>query len=117
MQARNHENSDEICAQPVRHLDLATPAFYHYRKNPKCYHTVWGKKPPTFHYTGWLVGILTYNQFIIIPVYKWVVFHPLDNPTNHVFLFVAHKGLREGFSPNSRNDLFASYSKNRLTKS
>ena len=27
MQARNHENSDEICAQPVRHLDLATPAF------------------------------------------------------------------------------------------
>ena len=45
MQARNHENSDEICAQPVRHLDLATPAFYHYRKNPKCYHTVWGKTP------------------------------------------------------------------------
>ena len=44
MQARNHENSDEICAQPVRHLDLATPAFYYYRKNPKCYHTVWGKK-------------------------------------------------------------------------
>ena len=27
IQARNHENSDEICAQPVRHLDLATPAF------------------------------------------------------------------------------------------
>ena len=27
MQARNHENSDEICAQPVRHLDLSTPAF------------------------------------------------------------------------------------------
>ena len=48
MQARNHENSDEICAQPVRHLDLATPAFYTYRKNPKCYHTVWGmnKKHP-----------------------------------------------------------------------
>ena len=42
MEARNHENSDEICAQPVRHLDLATPAFYYYRKNPKCYHTVWG---------------------------------------------------------------------------
>ena len=54
MQARNHENSDEICAQPVRHLDLATPAFYTYRKNPKCYHTVWGKtifpnlKPDSF---------------------------------------------------------------------
>ena len=45
MQARNHENSDEICAQPVRHLDLATPAFYYYRKNPKCYHTVWGIRP------------------------------------------------------------------------
>ena len=43
MQPRNHENSDEICARPVRHLDLATPAFYYYRKNPKCYHTVWGK--------------------------------------------------------------------------
>ena len=27
MQARNHENSDEICAQPVCHLDLSTPAF------------------------------------------------------------------------------------------
>ena len=47
MQARNHENSDEICAQPVRHLDLATPAFYTYRKNPKCYHTVWGKNTTT----------------------------------------------------------------------
>ena len=43
MQARNHENSDEIRPTPVRHLDLATPAFYTYRKNPKCYHTVWGK--------------------------------------------------------------------------
>ena len=39
---RNHENTDEFRAQPVRHLDLATPAFYYYRKNPKCYHTVWG---------------------------------------------------------------------------
>ena len=27
MQARNHENSDEFRAPPVRHLDLATPAF------------------------------------------------------------------------------------------
>ena len=45
MQARNHENSDEIRPTPVRHLDLATPAFYTYRKNPKCYHTVWGKMP------------------------------------------------------------------------
>ena len=49
MQARNHENSDEIRAQPVRHLDLATPAFYTYRKNPKCYHTVWGIKNIYIH--------------------------------------------------------------------
>ena len=32
MQAR----SAEFCPPPVRHLDLATPAFYHYSKNPKC---------------------------------------------------------------------------------
>ena len=56
MQARNHENSDEICAQPVRHLDLATPAFYHYRKNPKCYHTVWGKS----------VCVCAHNTFVYI---------------------------------------------------
>ena len=32
MQARNHENSDEFRPAPrSRH-----PAFYHYRKNPKC---------------------------------------------------------------------------------
>ena len=42
MQARNHENNDECHARPVRYLDLDTPAFYYYRKNPKCYHTVWG---------------------------------------------------------------------------
>ena len=47
MQARNHENSDEFRPTPLRHLDLNTPAFYYYRKNPKCYHTVWGKTP--FH--------------------------------------------------------------------
>ena len=43
MQARNRENSDEFRPTPLRHLDLDTPAFYPYRKNPKCYHTVWGK--------------------------------------------------------------------------
>ena len=42
MQPRNHENSDEFRPTPLRHLDLNTPAFYHYRKNPKRYHTVWG---------------------------------------------------------------------------
>jgi len=59
MQARNHENSDEICAQPVRHLDLATPPFYYYRKNPKCYHTVWGKT---------LSPKYTYNTFLYITI-------------------------------------------------
>ena len=57
MQARNHENSDEICAQPVRHLDLATPAFYHYRKNPKCYHTVWGKTPSKTDPSNMIPGV------------------------------------------------------------
>ena len=52
MQARNHENSDEIRAQPFRHLDLATPAFYTYRKNPKCYHTVWGKTTNIWNVTN-----------------------------------------------------------------
>ena len=61
MQARNHENSDEICAQPVRHLDLATPAFYHYRKNPKCYHTVWGKTL-NFHHGVYISNIVSKNQ-------------------------------------------------------
>ena len=59
MQARNHENSDEICAQPVRHLDLSTPAFYHYRKNPKCYHTVWGN--------------IKYNQMLAkYTIFPWI---------------------------------------------
>ena len=52
MQARSHENSDEIRAPPVRYLDLATPAFYSYRKNPKCYHTFWGTN--AFKNTTWL---------------------------------------------------------------
>ena len=43
MQARKHENSDEFCAPPVRHLDLATRPFTLTVRNPKCYHTVWGK--------------------------------------------------------------------------
>ena len=60
MQARNHENSDEICAQPVRHLDLATPVFYYYRKNPKCYHTVWGTFPV------WLEGDMLRESFDVL---------------------------------------------------
>ena len=53
MQARKHENSDEIRAPPVRHLDLATPAFYPHRKNPKCYHTVWGTKTSPAQPESW----------------------------------------------------------------
>ena len=52
MQARNHENSDEFRPTPLRHLDLDTPAFYYYRKNPKCYHTVWGTTVPS---PSWLI--------------------------------------------------------------
>ena len=70
MQARNHENSDEFRAQPVRHLDLATPAFYYYRKNPKCYHTVWGKKQEvgqqSLHLAKCAVPQVT-HQYINVP--------------------------------------------------
>ena len=44
MQARNHENSDECRPTPLRHLDVDTPAFYYYRKNPKGYHCLGEKK-------------------------------------------------------------------------
>ena len=53
MQARNHENSDEFRPTPLRHLDLDTPAFYYYRKNPKCYHTVWGKRSQKTNSSMW----------------------------------------------------------------
>ena len=42
MQARNHENSDEFCTEPRPPPRSSHPGFYYYRKNPKCYHTVWG---------------------------------------------------------------------------
>ena len=58
MPARSHENSDEIRAQPVRYLDLDTPAFYAYRKNPKCYHTVWGKKDTSWSLPSFLPPLL-----------------------------------------------------------
>ena len=43
MQARKHENSDEFCAPPVRHLDLATRPFTITVRTPSVKHTVWGK--------------------------------------------------------------------------
>ena len=36
------------------------------------------KNPPTFYYTGWLIGILIMVYYN--PPYNWVVFHPLYNP-------------------------------------
>ena len=77
LQARNHENSDEFRARPVRHLDLATPAFYYYRKNPKCYHTVWGKTQNIFQsfttstQKKRILNSWCYDHYII-----------LDQPTN-----------------------------------
>ena len=41
MQARNHENSDEFCTEPRPPPRSSHPGFL-YRKNRKCYHTVWG---------------------------------------------------------------------------
>ena len=38
------------------------------------------KNHPTFHYTGWLIGILIMVYYN--PLYNWVGFHPLYNPTN-----------------------------------
>ena len=47
---------------PVRHLDLATPVFYYYRENPKCYHTVWG---------------ITNQNMVSIYVYIFTKFHAI----------------------------------------
>ena len=41
------------------------------------------KNPPTFYYTGWLIGILMMVYYNAL--YNWVVFHPLCNPTNQGF--------------------------------
>ena len=41
------------------------------------------KKTPTFHYTGWLIGILLMVYYNAL--YNWVVCHPLYNPTNQGF--------------------------------
>ena len=76
MQARNHENSDGFRTQPVRRLDLATPAFYPYRKNPKCYHTVWGM----FRKFSWK----TSDMIVFLPqvcLGKWLFG---SRPRNHI---------------------------------
>ena len=67
MQARNHENSDEFRPTPLRHLDLDTPSFYYYRKNPKCYHTVWGNISffDKVSYMSGGAGFLNHQQYHI----------------------------------------------------
>ena len=50
MQARKHENSDEFCAPPVRHLDLATRPFTITVRTPSVKHTVWGKNKLQTHF-------------------------------------------------------------------
>ena len=42
----------------------------------------------TFHYTGWLIGILILAYYN--PLYNWVVFHPLYQSTNQGELNTAH---------------------------
>ena len=52
--------------------------------------TTWAtkKKPTTFHYTGWLTGILIMVYYN--PNNNWVVVHPLHNLTNQGPFFIAH---------------------------
>ena len=66
MQTRNHENSDEICAQPVRHLDLATPAFTITVRTPSVT-TLFGEKwfPDISCHPGQLKKNRIYNHYMI----------------------------------------------------
>ena len=49
------------------------------------------KHPTTFHYTGWLIGILDpYNGLFQSP-YNCIIFHPLYTPNNQGFF---HCSLR-----------------------
>ena len=52
MQARKHENSDEFCAPPVRHLDLATRPFTITVRTPSVKHTVWGILVWVLYFSG-----------------------------------------------------------------
>ncbi len=65
--------------------------------SPKVSHE---KNPPTFHYTGWLIGILMmvyYNPYIT----AWVVFHPrkITQPTRGPFFVAQVSPLNYGNSP------------------
>ena len=46
--------------------------------------------PQNKHESSWLVNKDPYNGVLIRSLHNWLVFHPLYNPTNHVFFFIAH---------------------------
>ena len=97
MRARNHENSDEFRPTPLRHLDLDTPAFYYYRKNPKCYHTVWGKT----HFpnsTFWVY--MQYMPYLSVAEF------------GHSLLILNHPCVITGFFPPSNFDYEPRFAKN-----
>ena len=67
------------------------------------------KKPgPTFHYTGWLIGILI-SWFIKNSPYNWVVFHPLYQTTNQGLFHCSTKNVAKSTSTAHQNLPFASY--------
>ena len=62
MQARNHEHA------------AATPAFYYYRKDPKCYHTIWWKMTVvTRHFLVLLLDSSWFNITCMLLVYALYV--------------------------------------------
>ena len=65
MQARNHENSDEIRPTPVRHLDLATPAFTTTVRTPSVT-TLFGEK-----WSFW--GVLGVPPFKETPIWRLTI--------------------------------------------
>ena len=67
MQARNHENSDEIRAPPVRHLDLATRPFTTTVRTPSVT-TLFGEKRIKKQDVGVLKIILSFIKKILLSV-------------------------------------------------
>ena len=51
------------------------------------------KNPPTFYYTGWLIGVLIMIYYNAL--YNRVVCHPLYNPTNQGPFFHCSYGFVE----------------------
>ena len=75
-----------ICNHTSTYIYIYIYIHTQYARSYVCIHVSHEKKPPTFHYTGWLIGILImvyYNPYITGQ------YNPLYNPTNQGF-FVAH---------------------------